>query len=224
MEIDSRAEAIRLPAGSRRIVGPALSGRRLSPCDKHAATASRPSAATNCSMLDGKRRSGAYAAIRTHPTNEFVFAVVGSMTDAKRRGGAGDTNIAGRSTMRRCWRHADRFWRNITRGVRIRQRRRATRRRSTRSFPGSRTTRWCISRSRTASSSTPAPHGARAMSARARWNCSCRSSTTSRPRTILRIVFAQQYEKQGDWPQWFMLEPYSAMQDRKRMATSSSGR
>ena len=32
---------------------------------------------------DGKRRSGAYAAIRTRPTSEFVFAVVGSMTDPK---------------------------------------------------------------------------------------------------------------------------------------------
>ena len=32
---------------------------------------------------DGKRRGGGYVAIRTKPTNEFVFAVVGSMTDAK---------------------------------------------------------------------------------------------------------------------------------------------
>ena len=32
---------------------------------------------------------------------------------------------------------------------------------------------------------------------------------------ILRTVFAQQYEKQGDWPQWFMLEPYSAIQDQE---------
>ena len=31
---------------------------------------------------------------------------------------------------------------------------------------------------------------------------------------ILRILFAQQYEKSGDWPQWFMLEPYSVVQDR----------
>ena len=31
---------------------------------------------------------------------------------------------------------------------------------------------------------------------------------------ILRIVFAQQYEKRGDWPQWFMLEPYSNIQDK----------
>jgi cellobiose phosphorylase len=34
-------------------------------------------------------------------------------------------------------------------------------------------------------------------------------------RAILRILFAQQYEKQGDWPQWFMLEPYSTMQDKQ---------
>jgi cellobiose phosphorylase len=31
---------------------------------------------------------------------------------------------------------------------------------------------------------------------------------------ILRIVFAQQHESRGDWPQWFMLEPYSAIRDR----------
>ena len=33
--------------------------------------------------VDGKRRSGGYVAIRTKPTNEFVFAVVGSMTDTE---------------------------------------------------------------------------------------------------------------------------------------------
>jgi cellobiose phosphorylase len=33
-------------------------------------------------------------------------------------------------------------------------------------------------------------------------------------KSILRTVFAQQYEQGGDWPQWFMLEPYSAIQDR----------
>jgi hypothetical protein len=32
---------------------------------------------------------------------------------------------------------------------------------------------------------------------------------------ILRILFAQQYEESGDWPQWFMLEPYSVVQDRE---------
>jgi cellobiose phosphorylase len=33
-------------------------------------------------------------------------------------------------------------------------------------------------------------------------------------RSILEILFAQQYEARGDWPQWFMLEPYSIIQDR----------
>ena len=32
---------------------------------------------------------------------------------------------------------------------------------------------------------------------------------------ILRILFAQQYEESGDWPQWFMLDPYSVVQDRE---------
>jgi len=32
---------------------------------------------------------------------------------------------------------------------------------------------------------------------------------------ILRIVFAQQYAQRGDWPQWFMLEPYSIIQARE---------
>ena len=30
---------------------------------------------------------------------------------------------------------------------------------------------------------------------------------------ILRTVFAQQHESRGDWPQWFMLEPYAAIRD-----------
>jgi cellobiose phosphorylase len=34
-------------------------------------------------------------------------------------------------------------------------------------------------------------------------------------KAIPRVVFAQQYEKRGDWPQWFMLKPYSAIQDKE---------
>ncbi len=32
-------------------------------------------------------------------------------------------------------------------------------------------------------------------------------------RDILRILFAQQYEHTGDWPQWFMLDPYATIRD-----------
>ena len=38
---------------------------------------------------------------------------------------------------------------------------------------------------------------------------------TGPPKRCCALVFAQQYEKQGDWPQWFMLEPYSAIQDKE---------
>ncbi len=33
-------------------------------------------------------------------------------------------------------------------------------------------------------------------------------------RDILRVVFSQQYQHSGDWPQWFMLEPYRTIRDR----------
>ena len=68
---------------------------------------------------DGKRRSGAYAAIRTRRTSEFVFAVVGSMTDPKRAEGAGGKipkPVADESMLA----HSDRFWRKVTRGIRVR--------------------------------------------------------------------------------------------------------
>ena len=34
-------------------------------------------------------------------------------------------------------------------------------------------------------------------------------------KAMLRILFAQQYETRGDWPQWFMLEPYAAIQGKE---------
>ncbi|MBL9059250.1 MAG: hypothetical protein JNK88_04400, partial [Mangrovicoccus sp.] len=33
-------------------------------------------------------------------------------------------------------------------------------------------------------------------------------------REILKTVFAQQLEEAGDWPQWFMLDPYARIRDR----------
>ena len=34
-------------------------------------------------------------------------------------------------------------------------------------------------------------------------------------KAIVRVLFAQQFSERGDWPQWFMLEPYSDVQDRE---------
>ena len=63
---------------------------------------------------DGKRRSCAFAAIRTRPTNEFVFAVVGSTTDAERAEALASKYaepVVEVSMLAR----SDRFWRNVSR-------------------------------------------------------------------------------------------------------------
>ena len=67
---------------------------------------------------DGKRRSGGYAAMRTRPTNEFVFAVVGSMTDPK-QAEALARKYAKPVDEAAMLKPADRFWRKLTRGVRV---------------------------------------------------------------------------------------------------------
>ena len=164
---------------------------------------------------DGKRRSGAFVAIRTRPTNEFVFAVVGSMTDAKRAAAlaakyakpVGDATILARS---------DRCWRRITRGVRIM---RADSDNDAKAidtvFP------WLA---HDAMIHLTVPHGLEQYTGAA-WGTRdiCQgpmelllSLEHDEPaKTALRVIFAQQYPSQGDWPQWFMLEPYSSVQGRE---------
>ena len=73
----------------------------------------------NLYYLDGQRRSGGYVAIRTKPTNEFVFAVVGSMTDTK-LADALTSKYARAVDEAAMLKPGDRFWRNLTRGVRVR--------------------------------------------------------------------------------------------------------
>jgi 1,2-beta-oligoglucan phosphorylase len=163
--------------------------------------------------LDGKRRSGAYAAIRTRQTNAFVFAVIGSMTDAKRAEALGakySKEVDPATVLAR----SDRAWRKITRGVRIRNAKHDAKAIDT-IFP------WLT---HDAMIHLTAPHGLEQYSGAA-WGTRdvCQgplelllSLEHDEPaKEMLRIVFAQQYEKQGDWPQWFMLEPYSAIQDKE---------
>jgi 1,2-beta-oligoglucan phosphorylase len=160
---------------------------------------------------DGKRRSGAYAAIRTRPTNAFVFAVAGSLTDTKRAEVlaakyAGDVDQA---TMLA---RSDRAWRKITRGVRVRNAKGDAKAVDT-IFP------WLT---HDAMIHLTVPHGLEQYTGAA-WGTRdvCQgplelllSLEHDGPvKEMLRIVFAQQYENRGDWPQWFMLEPYSAIQD-----------
>jgi cellobiose phosphorylase len=164
---------------------------------------------------DGRRRGGAFAVIRTYPSREFTFAVVGSMRDAMRA-----TSLAAKyaepvdDLLMRA--RVDGGWRKITRGVRLES---ATGDAGARAidtiFP------WLV---HDAMVHLAAPHGLEQYTGAA-WGTRdiCQGPIElllslehdAQAKAILRVVFAEQYEKQGDWPQWFMLEPYSPIRDRE---------
>ncbi len=158
--------------------------------------------------VDGIFRGGAYAAIRTAPTRDFRFAVVGSMISAAAadelaakfaRGVADEELLA----------PARRFWRTVTRGLRIDGAPALDA-----LFP------WLA---QNAMIHLTAPHGLEQYTGAA-WGtrdvcqgpveCLLALRHDEQVKEILRLVFAQQYETSGDWPQWFMLDPYASVQDR----------
>ena len=168
---------------------------------------------------DGKRRSGAFVAIRTSKTTDFVFTVVGSMTDAKQALALADKYSKPVEESRLLAR-ADSYWGNITRGARIKS---------------SSLDAQVISEAAALDTMLPwlahdaiihltVPHGLEQYTGAA-WGTRdvCQgpvelflSFEHDEPvKQILKIIFAQQYETQGDWPQWFMLEPYSFIQDKQ---------
>jgi len=164
---------------------------------------------------DGKRRSGAYVAIRTRPTNEFAFAVVGSMTDTK-QADALTSKYSKPVDEASMLKPSDRFWRNLTRGVRVMSAKNSADALAVDTiFP------WLA---HDAMIHLTAPHGLEQYTGGA-WGTRdvCQGSIElllalehDQPvKEILRILFAQQYSESGDWPQWFMLEPYSVVQDKE---------
>lgn len=161
---------------------------------------------------DGQPRNGAYVVLRTRPTRELCFAVAGSMTDAEaarrlaekyQRGVEDKTLLA----------PAARYWGRVTRNLRIKGGGDEGAALDT-TFP------WLA---HNAMIHLTVPHGLEQYTGAA-WGTRdvCQGPVEfflalehDEPvKEILRIVFAQQYETQGDWPQWFMLEPYSIIQDR----------
>jgi len=163
--------------------------------------------------LDGERRGGGYVAIRTRPTRGFAFSVVGSLTDesqaealaAKYAKGVDDETLSSRSA---------RAWRRITRGLRL-EGANATAEDIDTILP------WLA---HDAMIHLTAPHGLEQYSGAA-WGTRdvCQGPLEmllalehdAPAKAILRIVFAQQDEQGGDWPQWFMLEPYGAIQGKE---------
>jgi cellobiose phosphorylase len=161
---------------------------------------------------DGQPRSGAYAALCTKVLREFSFAVTGSMTDrqaaeklaAKYERGTEDVSLLA---------PARRFWGQITRNFSIKGGDERAQALST-LFP------WLA---HNALIHLTVPHGLEQYTGAA-WGTRdvCQGPVElllalehdGPVKEILQTVFAQQYEAGGGWPQWFMLEPYSIIQDR----------
>jgi cellobiose phosphorylase len=164
---------------------------------------------------DGEVRSGGYAVLRTAPTNELVFAVVGSLSDpaeAERLAAGYSSRIAETSMQRVGLAH----WRGVTRGIRI-----ASAGSDGAASALDATLPWLV---HDAMVHLTVPHGLEQYTGGA-WGTRdvCQGPMElllalehdETAKAILRIIFAQQYAQRGDWPQWFMLEPYSAIQDRE---------
>ena len=161
---------------------------------------------------DGARRSGAYAVVKTRPARELCLAVVGSLTDpaeaerlaSKYERTRDDAELLAGATA---------FWTHVTRGARIEGRGR----------DAAALDAWLPWLAHDAMIHLSVPRGLEQYTAAA-WGTRdvCQGPVEfllalehDEPvRDILRTVFARQYASRGDWPQWFMLEPYAGIEDR----------
>ncbi len=149
--------------------------------------------------------AGAYVAMRSHPAAELRFAVTGSLRNAAAAERLA-TKYAFGVEMNQMLEPAAAFWQRVTKGRRSEGGAFET------LFP------WLA---HDAVIHLSAPHGLEQYSGAA-WGtrdvCQgpveflLRLGHAGPVREILKILFAQQYQERGDWPQWFMLEPYSQIQ------------
>ena len=161
---------------------------------------------------DGRSHGDLYMAMRTRATSQLSFAVVGSLTDP-----AAAEELAGRYSRgvddTAMLAPAARYWETVTRGLRIRGKGRGVAALDT-LFP------WLA---HNAIVHLTVAHGLEQYSGAA-WGTRdvCQGPVElllalehdAPVKEILRIVFAQQHEQRGDWPQWFMLDPYFEIRDR----------
>ena len=162
--------------------------------------------------VDGQSRGGGYVALRSRETRRLRFAVVGSMTDAAEADRLA-LKYEGEITASTMLAPAARYWEHVTRGLRLRGTHPEVAALDT-MFP------WLA---HDAMIHLTVPHGLEQYTGAA-WGTRdvCQgpveyflSLEHDEPvREILRIVFEQQFEARGDWPQWFMIEPYANIRDR----------
>ena len=162
--------------------------------------------------IDGQPRSGPFVALRTRRTDTLAFAVVGALADPEAAGELAAKYARGVDDSASLASGA-RYWQHVTRNLRL-------------SGPGAGVSAantalpWLA---QNAMVHLTVPHGLE-QSGGAAWGTRdvCQGPVEfllaldhdATVRDILRIVFAQQNETGGDWPQWFMLEPYAQIRDR----------
>ena len=156
--------------------------------------------------------SGTHVAIRTLPVREFCFAVVGSTTDSSEAAQLASKYERPHDDIELLV-PAKKFWTGVTRGSRI-------------VGDGAEVAALDASLpwlAHDAMIHLTVPRGLEQYTGAA-WGTRdvCQGPVElflalehDEPvKQILRIVFAQQYAIRGDWPQWFMLEPYASIQDK----------
>jgi cellobiose phosphorylase len=156
---------------------------------------------------DGLARGGPYVALRSSSTSALSFAVVGSMTDAAEslalaeRFASGVDDEVMVEPARRYWSHVGRDAHLSGKGADVEA--------HDAFLP------WLA---HDAIIHLTAPHGLEQYTGAA-WGTRdvCQGPVEflltmehdKTVRDIMRVVFSEQYEERGDWPQWFMLAPYS---------------
>ncbi|EJZ19390.1 cellobiose phosphorylase (plasmid) [Rhizobium sp. Pop5] len=157
---------------------------------------------------NGVSRNGAYVAFRSRPTQALSFAVVGSMTDAAEAERLAQRYEAG-VTVEAMLAPASKFWRNTVRGMTIDS--------STSPDLAAQATLlpWLA---HDAIVHLSVPHGLEQYTGAA-WGTrdACQGPIEfmlayehdREAKEVLKTIFSEQYLEKGDWPQWFMLEPYS---------------
>ncbi len=161
---------------------------------------------------DGQPRGGGVVALRTRPTDALDFAVVGALADpgaAERLAAKYARGVEDAASLA----PAARYWSHVTRNLRLSGGGEGVAALDT-ILP------WLA---QNAMVHLTVPHGLE-QSGGAAWGTRdvCQGPVEfllalehdATVREILRIVFAQQQETRGDWPQWFMLEPYAQIRDR----------
>jgi len=217
-ELEHRGSVLADPAARRFTFRPdpeSLWGQRYPDAAYHLVT-STPGAVETIGgdellYPDDRPGAGTHVAIRTVPTRELCFAVVGSLTDSA-EGARLASKYEQASDDAESLAVARRFWTSVTRGYRIIGEE-ADAAALDASLP------WLA---HDAMIHLTVPRGLEQYTAAA-WGTRdvCQGPVEflltlehDEPvRQILRIVFAEQLAARGDWPQWFMLEPYASIRD-----------